>query len=172
MRRQAGLPPVAFAPNGEPIDIVNHFVNFGWEYVYHCHLLAHEEMDMMHGMVIAVPPLAPSGLAVTVQGNKATLKWTDNSLNETSFTVQGKTGAAGAWTTMGTVPAAAGTGTTVTFQDPNNLANRTTYHYRVVASNTVGDTWDYSDPNLNEGAAFPTMTVDSAFSNVVTVTRR
>jgi len=168
----AGLPPVAFAPNGEPIDIVNHFVNFGWEYVYHCHLLAHEEMDMMHGMVIAVPPLAPSGLAVTVQGNKATLKWTDNSLNETSFTVQGKTGAAGAWTTMGTVPAAAGTGTTVTFQDPNNLANRTTYHYRVVASNTVGDTWDYSDPNLNEGAAFPTMTVDSAFSNVVTVTRR
>jgi len=166
-----GLPPVAFAPNGEPIDIVNHPVNFGWEYVYHCHLLAHEEMDMMHGVVIAVPPLAPSGLTATVRGNKATLTWTDNSLNETSFTVQRATAAAGPWTNIGTVAAAAGTGTTVTFQDPNNLANKTTYYYQVIASNTVGDTWDYSDPELNEGAAFPTMTVDSVASNMVSVTR-
>jgi FtsP/CotA-like multicopper oxidase with cupredoxin domain len=168
-----GLPPTAWAfdPNGEPIDITNHTVNFGWEYVYHCHLLAHEEMDMMHGVVIAVPPLAPSGLTATVQGNKATLRWTDESLNETSFTVQKKTGAAGAWTNIGTVPAAAGTGSTVTFQDPSQLANKTTYEYRVVASNTVGDTWDYSDPNLNEGAAFPTMTAESLPSNMITVTR-
>jgi len=167
-----GLPPVAFAPNGEPIDIVNHYVNFGWEYVYHCHLLAHEEMDMMHGVVIAVPPLAPSNLVATVQGSKATLRWTDASLNETSFTVQRKTGAAGAWTTVGTLSAVAGTGTTVTFQDPNQLANKTTYYYQVIASNTVGDTWDYTDPNLNEGAAFPTMTADSLPSNMVTVTRK
>jgi len=167
-----GLPPVAFAPNGEPIDIVNHSVNFGWEYVYHCHLLAHEEMDMMHGVAIAVPPLAPTGLTATVQGSKATLRWTDASLNETSFTVQRKTGAAGAWTTVGTLPAVAGTGTTVTFQDPNQLANKTTYYYQVIASNTVGDTWDYTDPNLNEGAAFPTMTADSLPSNVVTAARK
>jgi hypothetical protein len=32
-----------------PVDIINHYVNFGWEYVWHCHILSHEEMDMMHG---------------------------------------------------------------------------------------------------------------------------
>ena len=29
----AGLPIFAFNPDGEPIDVVNHYVNFGWEYV-------------------------------------------------------------------------------------------------------------------------------------------
>jgi hypothetical protein len=154
-----------FDPNGNPVTIMNHAVNFGWEYVYHCHLLAHEEMDMMHGVVIAVPPLAPSGLTVTVQGGKATLRWTDNSLNETSFTVQRATAATGPWTTIGTVPAAAGRGTTVTFHDPNQLANKTTYYYQIIASNTVGDT-------MTPGFEAYVMTVDSAPSNMVTVTRR
>jgi hypothetical protein len=35
-------------PQGNPTaNIVNQLVNFGWEYVYHCHILSHEEMDMM-----------------------------------------------------------------------------------------------------------------------------
>jgi FtsP/CotA-like multicopper oxidase with cupredoxin domain len=42
-----GLPLMAFNPDGEPIDVINHYVNFGWEYVLHCHILSHEEMDMM-----------------------------------------------------------------------------------------------------------------------------
>ena len=36
--------------------IVNQLVNFGWEYVYHCHILSHEEMDMMRPVSVAVPP--------------------------------------------------------------------------------------------------------------------
>jgi len=41
---------------GPPIpEILNHTVNFGWEYVWHCHILSHEEMDMMHSLVVAVP---------------------------------------------------------------------------------------------------------------------
>ncbi|MDX9841782.1 MAG: hypothetical protein RBS95_10010, partial [Desulfobulbus sp.] len=38
------------------------------------------------------------------------------------------------------------------------------YEYQVYAINTVGDTWDYSDPAFNEippGGGFPTVTVDS-----------
>ena len=35
-------------PLGIPVTVVNHLVNCGWEYVLHCHLLGHEEMDMMH----------------------------------------------------------------------------------------------------------------------------
>ena len=89
-------PPPAgwFDPTAAIIaEILNHYVNFGWEYVWHCHILAHEEMDMMHSLVFAVPPKAPTNLAVTVQGSKATLTWTDNSINETGFTIQRATDA-------------------------------------------------------------------------------
>ena len=36
-------------PTGQAITspITNQMVNFGWEYVWHCHILSHEEMDMM-----------------------------------------------------------------------------------------------------------------------------
>ncbi len=149
-------------PAGTPVTVTNHLVNFGWEYVYHCHLLAHEEMDMMHSVAIAVAPLAPSNLAAVVKGNKATLTWTDNSLNETGFVVQRAGAAAGPWTTIGIVPAAAGMGATVTFIDPNNLRNNTPYYYQVMAANAVGD---------SATAGFPTMTVNSAFSNMINVMR-
>ena len=166
----AGLPPLAWAPNGEPIDIYNHYINFGWEYVYHCHILAHEEMDMMHAVVIAVPPKAPSNLAVTLQGAKANLTWTDVT-GETGYTIQ-RALDDGFTTKLVTYTVGANINA---FQDPDALKNKTTYYYRIFATNTVGDTWDYSDPNLNELVPgvpiFPTMTVNSAFSTIVTVTR-
>ncbi|MFK5635821.1 fibronectin type III domain-containing protein, partial [Ornithinimicrobium sp. LYQ103] len=43
-------------------------------------------------------------------------------------------------------------------------STNTLYEYQVYAINTVGDTWDYSDPafnNLPPGGGFPTITVDS-----------
>jgi hypothetical protein len=44
------------------------------------------------------------------------------------------------------------------------------YFYRVFATNRVGDTWTYPfDPTMPP-ARFPTMTVKSAWSNVVSVT--
>ncbi|MCJ7827383.1 MAG: multicopper oxidase domain-containing protein, partial [Demequinaceae bacterium] len=46
-------PPGGFMDTeAQPVTIENHLVNFGWEYVIHCHLLGHEEMDMMHGVVV------------------------------------------------------------------------------------------------------------------------
>lgn len=152
-------------PNGEPVDIYNHFVNFGWEYVYHCHLLAHEEMDMMHGMGVAVAPDAPSNLVANVIGTgnnrRVVLTWADNSLNETDFTIQRATDSAfnSGLTTLATV----GQNVT-TYTDPIGNTNQI-YYYRVFAGNTVGDTWDYNGPNINGGATFPHTTVYSAFSN-------
>ena len=65
--------------------------------------------------------------------------------------------------------------------DPNTAGDQLTYidpafvlgdQYRVIAQNTVGDTWDYSDPNLNEIVpgtfAFPVVTTESV-SDVFTV---
>jgi FtsP/CotA-like multicopper oxidase with cupredoxin domain len=41
---------------GQPIVVTNVMYDFGWEYVWHCHLLGHEENDMMRPIVFQVPP--------------------------------------------------------------------------------------------------------------------
>ena len=183
-----GLPIMAFNPDGEPVDIVNHYVNFGWEYVYHCHILSHEEMDMMHAQVVGVAPTAPTGLTAELAGTadnwQANLSWTDNSKNETAFLVQRATAAAGPFTTiatvassqLGTVPyveTGVGTGTgTRTYTDTIGNGGQGSFFYRVVAVNTVGDNWDYSNPNFNEippGGGFPTLTLSSGYSNTASV---
>jgi FtsP/CotA-like multicopper oxidase with cupredoxin domain len=139
-------------PLGNGVMIMNHLVNFGAEYMEHCHLLAHEEMDMMHAIVIADTPVAPSSLDAELKGNTGTLTWTDNALNETGFLVQRAVAATGPWTDIGSAPAAAETGSTVTFQDPDTLDKKTTYYYQVMASNVVGDV---------DTPGFPTMTANS-----------
>lgn len=159
-----------FDPAGNQIEpeILNHYVNFGWEYVWHCHILSHEEMDMMHSLVFAVPPRAPVLQALVVGGNTknptVTLTWTDNSIKETQFIIQ-RASDANFTTGLKTfaVPAAAGSGTNVTYTDktvsPNNQ-----YWYRVFAIGpVVGDTAVY--PN---SIGFPTMSTDSV-SNVQSV---
>ena len=143
-------------PQGNPTNpIVNQLVNFGWEYVYHCHILSHEEMDMMRPVSVALPPIAANGLAYTISGTgnnrRLNLTWNDNSITETAFLVQKTTDGIN-WVDVGTVssplnqPNTHGTGslTDTSF----NLT--TAYLYRVVALNTVG-----------YGAEFPSLTVKS-----------
>ena len=147
-----------FDPQGKIIaQILNHEVNFGWEYVYHCHILSHEEMDMMHSMAVSVKPAAPWTLAYSFSGSgnnrSVILTWVDKSSTETGFIVQRALNAAGPWTTLTTTPA-----NTTTYS--NRIGNTTTaYFYRVIATNTVGDT---------QTPGFPTITAQSVSSNVVT----
>ena len=155
----AGLPIFAFDPNGEPIDVINHFVNFGWEYVWHCHILSHEEMDMMRPQVVGVAPKDPSDLVLTQDGTTVTVSWADNSAGETGFVIERATD--DAFTTdLTTFTVAANT---TTFNDALGGASGT-FYYRVQGINVIGDTWDYTDPNLNQGAGFPTKTIASSFS--------
>jgi len=168
-REAMGLPLMAFNPDGEPVDIVNHYVNFGWEYVFHCHILSHEEMDMMHAQAVGVAPVAPTGLtwAPTGSGNnrRNVLTWTDNSKNETAFVIERSSSPSGPWSTLVTVPSdrltvGPGTGS----RSYTDLVGRNTYYYQVYAINVVGDTWDYSNPAFNEippGGGWPTLTLDS-----------
>ncbi len=149
-------------PLGEPIDLYNHFVNFGHEYTWHCHILGHEEMDMMRAVPVGVPPKPPTLQPVVVQGTKATLTWLDNSLNETGFTIV-RANDLGFVTGLTTIPLGPGATTYV-----DTIKSNTTYYYMVIANNVVGDTWDYTNPAINEGASFPTIDVSSA-SNVQSV---
>ncbi|MBB5347821.1 multicopper oxidase domain-containing protein [Desulfoprunum benzoelyticum] len=182
-REALGLPLMAFNPDGEPIDVVNHYVNFGWEYVLHCHILSHEEMDMMRTQAVAVNPEEPTFISAVRSGNGRnriyTVNWTDNSKNETAFVIERRVeGSTGPWTQLAmvqtenrvnliTLPTASTTTGAATgpvqYVDPIGNTN-TLYEYNVYAINTVGDTWDYSDPAFNEipaGGGFPTITVDS-----------
>ncbi len=143
--------------NGTPAAnaITNRIVNFGWEYVYHCHILSHEEMDMMRPVSVAVAPLVPGTPtgSVSRSGNRdqLTLTWKDNSLNETSFRVEESTNGR-TWTTVGTSVSPLnqqnvhGSRSLVyTAYDPTQAAE-----YRVVADNTVG-----------YGGEFPSITASS-----------
>jgi hypothetical protein len=130
-------------------------------------------MDMMRPVAVGVEPNAPSDLTAVLTGNgknqAVVLTWMDNSMNDTSFTVERSLTTDGPWEAIAFLqsPFAPSKGTTVSYTDP--IGNtKDVYFYRVFASNTIGDTWDYSDPNLNEGASFPTLNLDSIPTDVAT----
>jgi len=159
MRSSPGGRNAWFDPAGEPVQVLNHIVNFGWEYVFHCHILAHEEMDMMHALLFAPEPNAPSNLVATINGAVVDLTWIDNSLDETGFTLQR---ADNVGFTLGVATFPLGMDTTA-YTDNSVIAGQT-YYYRVQANNVVGDTTVYAAPAVG----FPTQTVNSAWSNVAT----
>ncbi len=147
-----------------PVTIINKLVNFGWEYVWHCHLLGHEENIMMRGMVIAVAPNAPLNLVATPQGSSAVLTWTDNSSNEVNWTIQRATSVTGPWATIANVVSstAAAKGTAVTYTD--TTAGVTPQYYRVNATNIVGDITVYPAPAVG----FPNMIAESTSNTAST----
>jgi hypothetical protein len=82
------------------------------------------------------PPLPPSDLSATLAfGPYVQLQWTDNADNETSFVVERRDNG-GAFTTLGTFGALAGTGGSVTTPDITVVPGHT-YAYRVYAVNAA-----------------------------------
>ena len=152
---------VIFDPAGEPIQITNHYVNYGYEYVWHCHILSHEEMDMMRPVVVGVRPNKPAGLSAAVTGsgsNKALVfTWVDESLNETNFILQRAPSAIGPWTNLVTL------GANVTTYEHTIGNDNSKYYYQVLATNTVGDTAVYAAPSVG----FPTETMVSDPSDAI-----
>jgi FtsP/CotA-like multicopper oxidase with cupredoxin domain len=162
------------------ISNINRPVNFGWEYVWHCHILGHEENDMMRPMSFQVAPPAPTNLlaaAPTPLTPGVMLAWTDNSASETSFTVQRDTVPTFDSTalTSFTIDANAanpnfastlgfntlGYGQAVTFND-TGVVTGNTYFYRVQAQDDFTDKSPLVTP-------FQTVTMLSAWSNIATV---
>jgi len=145
-------PGLLFTPQGDPTSVFNHLVNFGWEYVYHCHILSHEEMDMMHPVLVAVPPVAPGTL--TFDPGTMTLSWTDMSLSETAFVVEKLVN--GVWTQVDQQYRL--------LSDPNTIGDVLNFidasfvagdQYRIFAQNTVGD---------SASTGFPVVTTKSAYA--------
>jgi FtsP/CotA-like multicopper oxidase with cupredoxin domain len=145
-------------PNGNPTaaPITNKLVNFGWEYVFHCHILSHEEMDMMRPVSLVMPPVKPDGLVASVASSRFKITFNDNSITETAFQLQRTTDGT-TWTTVGTLLSPLDQSNTHGSRSITDNTSSTTasYQYRVVAENKVG----YSPE-------FPTMTAQSVSTTV------
>jgi len=148
-----------------PMPVTNQIVNFGSEYVWHCHILGHEENDMMRPMVFQLPPETPTALtaAYLASPSRVNLTWTNNAISATSFNIQRATNAAFTLNlqnfTLGTAsmtatPFAQGA---MTFTD-TTVALGATYYYRVAATKTFparqSPTW--AVPPQTENLSSPT----------------
>jgi FtsP/CotA-like multicopper oxidase with cupredoxin domain len=137
--------------------VTNDETNFGSEFVWHCHILGHEENDMMRAVSFAVPPQTPTLLPLAFnpqQKGEIVVTWVDNSGNETGFTLQRARvlgpNVYGAWTTVRRL----GQNATSYIDGPDKGF---TWAYRVVANNTVGYTKTFAAPAVG----YPTVVADS-----------
>jgi len=127
-------------------------VNFGWEYVWHCHILSHEEMDMMRPQKLNVGRSLAETPTVNAQagsGSNVVVTWTDgtpanmtdlqtwgNLSNEVAFRIERAVvtaGTPGTFDEIGTTLA-----NVTTFTDTTAMPG-VEYAYRVVAKNAAGE---------------------------------
>ncbi|MBP1928333.1 FtsP/CotA-like multicopper oxidase with cupredoxin domain [Methanolinea mesophila] len=156
-----------FDPQANPVTVFNHLVNFGNEYVFHCHILSHEEMDMMHSMPFVVPPQPPVNLTATeVNASAVNLTWTDDSLSETGFYVERSTNSSGPWTPIAALQSTTGPekGGNVSYIDTTGIPG-TDYYWRTLSANLVGDNFTYPAPSVG----FPQIETNSTPSNVAQI---
>jgi hypothetical protein len=92
------------------------------------------DTSIANATTLVSPPTAPSGLAATAaSATEIDLTWTDNSSNETAFSIERSTSSAGPFTVVGSV------GPNVTSFADSGLSAATTYYYRVDAQNAGGN---------------------------------
>jgi FtsP/CotA-like multicopper oxidase with cupredoxin domain len=152
--------------NGIP-TITNQLVNFDWEYVWHCHILSHEEMDMMRPMTVDVNTALPTPSTVVYSRNgtlgPVSLTWSDGTpllfldadtydmsnwgdpAAEVGFRVEraeiSRSGRIGTYSVITSLLA------NVTSYVDSTVVNGTNYSYRVIAYNAFGDSTSAAVPN-------------------------
>lgn len=163
---QGGTPVAGLA-----VTVPNIPTDYGYEYVWHCHILGHEENDFMRPVIFSIstaPPTAPSGLAAYIGGdtvpgltnyvtpytntniNQIVLQWTDNASVTTPsrFQVLRASGAApaypGSYTTLGEISYLPGYPPIYT---DTSINPGTAYTYAVISLN------DFGAPNTQSAPA-------------------
>ena len=151
---------------GNPITppITNQVVNFGWEYVWHCHILSHEEMDMMRpitALAARALPAAPVLSSSGTPGSPVNLAWTDGTPVTSDWMSWGDPAAEVGYRVeraLGDGPFAAigqALANVTAFSDGSTAAG-SGYRYRVVAYNAAGESVSNIVLVGNMGPAAPT----------------
>lgn len=136
----------------KPMVVANEVVDFDWEYVWHCHILGHEENDFMRPFIFHANEAAPAAPTIVstvaaADGASITVNWADNAATEYQYLVERHAGTATAttasgWTTVGTALANAGKPewiTPGTMSDPvTELGKTYTYRVSAVGANGMG----------------------------------
>jgi FtsP/CotA-like multicopper oxidase with cupredoxin domain len=158
--------------DGNAVVVPNALTDFGWEYVWHCHLLGHEENDMMRPIVFQVSPTGPVGLVALLAGPVAlapkqgalaaaadpappavSLSWTNRATEPaaTNLTLERATNP-GFSEARQTFPLAA---SAQAYADASVVAG-TTYYYRVRAENAISfSEWSGAASVTIPGAPLP-----------------
>jgi FtsP/CotA-like multicopper oxidase with cupredoxin domain len=126
---------------GGPLTVptTNAMTDFGHEYTWHCHILSHEENDMMRPLILQVPtdvPPAPVLAVPATAAQKVVLAWTVTSAATNApagFLVERSDGGVGPFVTMATINYS----TQLTYTD-TTVASNGTYAYRIIAFNSAG----------------------------------
>jgi len=134
--------------NNLPVATTNQIFNFGWEYVWHCHLLGHEEMDMMRPIKFNVARTLPAvpTLIASSTSNQIKLSWTDgtpvsnpttlgNPANEVGYRIERAVVASG--TPLVYKEIALPLANATSYLD-TALTSGTNYSYQVAAYNAAG----------------------------------
>ncbi len=153
---------------------INVLQPMGWEYVWHCHLLGHEENDMMRDQVFQVRPQTPSNLVAFNDGpGDIDLSFVDESSSATGFTLERATD--DVFTQNVTDfdwPYAAGWMMPVGVSDTSAVAG-TTYYYRVRSYKPDADYWSAVLGNQLPNLVSPwsgSVSVEMASPNLTSVT--
>jgi FtsP/CotA-like multicopper oxidase with cupredoxin domain/putative cell wall-binding protein len=165
---------------GEPYEmpIMNRLYNFSWEYVWHCHILSHEEMDMMRPVTVKVvsemPALPVIDSASVVSPGATELMWTDGTpadlpetwgdpKNEIGFVVQRAPIVASVVGEYSTITTALANQTS--FKDDTIVLGEE-YSYQVIAYNQEGNTTSTPvavGPIVDDTAPMTTSNVDMSW---------
>ncbi|TLN02211.1 laccase [bacterium] len=139
---------------------INQLTDFGHEYVWHCHILSHEENDMMRPVIFRPPttvPAAPALAAPTIGVQSVSLTWTHSSTQSNApagFRVERRTGT-GAYATIALINFSS----ILSYTD-TTIAPSTSYTYRVYAFNGLGDSLVSNTQTVTSAAwAAPTVTL-------------
>ncbi|RJQ54449.1 MAG: hypothetical protein C4521_06355 [Actinobacteria bacterium] len=149
-----------------PDPDVNRLYNYGWEYMWHCHILSHEEMEMMRPIVMRVAPAAPTTLTATAAGaSTVNLAWSNNATDPAATNVYIERATNAAFTSNVTTFTAEAAATT--YAD-TTVEAATTYYYRVRAENQVAySAWSnqaWATPTSQQTVAAPTNLTATAIS--------
>lgn len=141
---------------GNRATVFNDLQTYNWEYVWHCHILGHEENDFMRPLVFdakeAVPvaptvtallpagqlPAGASVLKVPAGATVSQLSWVDNAATEYKYVVSRSVNG-GAFQDLGTALANA---TGITLPTPLSIPKNTAWVFavRAVGANGTGET--------------------------------